>query len=550
MNCHECRRWIDDLLLRDPDEAPPADVAQHLDDCADCAREHALALETLEALTPRALAVASPRLKARILAAIPDATLDGTPSETAVIGPRRAVSPWKRRAVRMRLAIALAAAVLLALILFPFWSGLSPSRNGGAFDLLARAEAAEARLFVAADVVGLASEIVVEPVPDAVLAEARWLPLVSVGADGKPRFHELKLGGDPKAGYTIRDESWFDPATRRFAHVLILKDRPLFANSYDGRSVRLLEVDEQGQARIKDEPVAPGFQPPKDPAEVLGIFAFVKGSKEQFDRTSRVRDDGSIKLADGTSARVLRLTFLDGDSAPGLDSYLRVTIRDDSHRVESLELVAAGKRLYTVRRTEASGPREPRYGWDLAGLRPAIEKKPGGNTPPVKTFADLVRPNVTVEELAKRADYPVYVLGRDPSWSARRQIVDILDVASPPHRMFAAVYPAKDKRHIVLMQARTFNANLGPLARAGKLLYTSPAGVKVWSGKNDRQMAEILLTSMAASGQFFSGPPAADRTCYLLETPEGTFPALAVNGTLTDAELHGLVDSLVRARPK
>jgi hypothetical protein len=30
----------------------------------------------------------------------------------------------------------------------------------------------------------------------------------------------------------------------------------------------------------------------------------------------------------------------------------------------------------------------------------------------------------------------------------------------------------------------------------------------------------------------------------------GTFPALAVNGTLTDAELHGLADSLVRARPK
>ncbi len=48
----------------------------------------------------------------------------------------------------------------------------------------------------------------------------------------------------------------------------------------------------------------------------------------------------------------------------------------------------------------------------------------------------------------------------------------------------------------------------------------------------------------------FAGPPAKDRTCYLLETPEGTFPALAVNGALTDAELHGLVDSLVRAKPK
>ena len=53
MNCQECRDWIDDLLLRDPDEAPPSDIARHLADCDECAREHALAVETLEAITPR-----------------------------------------------------------------------------------------------------------------------------------------------------------------------------------------------------------------------------------------------------------------------------------------------------------------------------------------------------------------------------------------------------------------------------------------------------------------------------------------------------------------
>ena len=37
MNCQECRDWIDDLLLRDPDEPPPADVADHLAGCDDCA---------------------------------------------------------------------------------------------------------------------------------------------------------------------------------------------------------------------------------------------------------------------------------------------------------------------------------------------------------------------------------------------------------------------------------------------------------------------------------------------------------------------------------
>jgi hypothetical protein len=545
MNCRECRDWIDDLLLRDPDEAPPGDVAQHLAECDECAREHALALETLEAITPSAVAIASPRLKERIMAAIPIDAPYHAPTRTAQRS-RPVARPWQRREVRMRLAIALAAAVLLALTLFPFLP--TPLSTVSAFDLLDRAGAAEARLFLADDVVAQAREIVVEPVPDVILAEARWLPLVSVGADGKPRFHQLKLGGDPKEGYTVRDESWFDPATHRFVHVLTHKDRPLFANSYDGRSLHLLEVDDQGQPRIKDEPVAPGFQPPKDPAEILGIFAFVRTSKEQLDRTGRIRDDGSVKLADGTSARVLRLIFLDGASAPGLDSHLRVTIRDDNHRIESLELVVSGKKLYTVRHAAATGRREPQYGWDLAHLRSTIEKKKGGGDSVVKTFADLVRPNVTVEEMAKWADYPVYVFGHDPSWSARRQLVDMLDMASPPHRMFAAVYPANDKRHVVLTQAHTFNANFGPLVRKGKLLYTSPSGVKVWNSKFDQQMAEILLSSMAGTGQFFTEKPAKDRTGYLLETPEGTFPALVVNGTLTDAELHGLVDSLVRAK--
>ena len=151
--------------------------------------------------------------------------------------------------------------------------------------------------------------------------------------------------------------------------------------------------------------------------------------------------------------------------------------------------------------------------------------------------------------MAKRADYPVYVFGRDPSWTTRRQIVDILDVASPPHRMFAAVYPAKDKRHVVLVQAHTFNANLGPKARSGKLVYTSPAGIKVWSGGTTSRWRRSSCRASARPA-LFADTPAKDCTGYLLETPDGTFPAIAVNGALTDAELHGLVDSLVRVRPK
>ncbi len=549
MNCPEFREWLDDLLLRDPDEHPPDEVALHLAGCDECAREHALALETLQLITPGALVVASPRLKQRILAAIPAACLDASPS-TKGNAPLPVVHPWRRRAVRVRLAIALAAAAVLAMILFPIAQGpFLNSNRGGALSLLAQAEAAEARLFAADAIVSLTSEIVVEPVEDAALIEARWLPMVSYQANGKERIDQLKLGGRPAERYTIRDESWYDPATHRFAHILTLEGRPLYANSFDGRSVHLLELDDQGRPRILDEPVARDFQPPKSPADFLGILAYVKTSTDDPGRRHVVHDDGPTKLPDGTPAHTLRLGFVRDESNKLLQVDFRVTIRDDNHRVESISEVYQGRTLFTIRHSEATGRPDPECGWDLAGLKPAIEKDKGGAKSPVQILADMLRPSVTVEEMAKRADYPVYVLGRDPSWSDRRQIVDMLDLPSPPHRMFVAVYPAKDKRHVVFVQAHSFNANLGPKVQAGKLIYTSPAGIKVRDDKDGPKMAEILLSSMGSTG-LFSGPPARDRTCYLLETPEGTFPALAINGTLTDAELHGLVDSLERARPK
>ena len=480
------------------------------------------------------------------MAAIPVATPD-TWSSAALVAPHR-----HRRTIRSVLAIAAAAAVLLAMILFPIGGGLSPSSKGDAFSLLSQASAAEARVFAADDVVDLVSEIVVEPVADAALAAARWLPLVSIGADGKVRYHQLKLGGKLEEGYTIRDESWYDPATHRFAHVLTLRGRPVFANAYDGRSVHLLVDDEQGHARIADESVAPGFEPPKDPGQFLGILAVAMkaGPKADLGRRDLVREDGTIKLADGAAAHVLRVTSLESASGIGLDSYLRIVVRDDDHRVDSLEFFASGKKIYTIRRDKSAGRPEPTYGWDLAGLRPAIDQEKAGPRSPVQALADMFRLNVSADAMARRADYPVYLFSRDPAWSERRQIIDLLDVATPPHRMFTVVYPAKDKRHVLLVQAHTFNANLAPMARASQLQYTSPAGIKVWISKDARPMAKILLSSIGSTRLIFSDPPSPDCTSYLLETPEGTFPVIAVNGVLTDAELHGLVDSLERVKPK
>jgi len=77
------------------------------------------------------------------------------------------------------------------------------------------------------------------------------------------------------------------------------------------------------------------------------------------------------------------------------------------------------------------------------------------------------------------------------------------------------------------------------------MVYQSPKGFKVWSGPMDKWLANILLQSARVS---IGDPPAEDRTGYMIETPAGTFPALAINGKVTDEELHALIDSLVPAK--
>jgi hypothetical protein len=147
--------------------------------------------------------------------------------------------------------------------------------------------------------------------------------------------------------------------------------------------------------------------------------------------------------------------------------------------------------------------------------------------------------------MVKKADFQTYVFAKDPPWAGKPEITDILDIVSPPHRMFAIAYRADDGRHVVLLQSHSYNTMLGPITKIAKLVYTSPTGIKVWSGPQDKWLAQILLQSARYT---IKDPPSEQRTGYLLETPAGTFPVLAINGQLTDEELHALIDSLVEAK--
>ena len=121
----------------------------------------------------------------------------------------------------------------------------------------------------------------------------------------------------------------------------------------------------------------------------------------------------------------------------------------------------------------------------------------------------------------------------------------MLDIVSPPRRAFSVAYRAKDGRHVVLAQVPSYNRMLGPMMKMARLLYTSSNGVKVWSGPQDKWMADILLQSSRAA---INDPPSKDSSGYLLETPAGTFPVLAINGQLSENELHVLIDDLAPAK--
>ncbi|MBA7716316.1 hypothetical protein ES703_125386 [subsurface metagenome] len=232
-----------------------------------------------------------------------------------------------------------------------------------------------------------------------------------------------------------------------------------------------------------------------------------------------------------------------GDTQGKLHAYWIFRIRSDDHTVAEMEFIIAGEPQLLIRRALSETVAEPAISWNLSEINGKVPD--GEETPLAAIKPDMVIPNVTVQHMIDRADFETYIFASNPPWTSRREITDCLDVASPDHRMFSIAYVANDGRHIVLVQAPTYNKMLGNFAKQGRLVYTSPNGFKVWGGGPHKWYSKILLTSAKF---VIKDPPAEDRIGYVLESPAGTFPSLAVNGPLTDEELHSLIDSLVPAK--
>jgi hypothetical protein len=715
MDCSAFREGCPELLAHQSErgDASRAELDAHKASCAECAAYFDGLVGALTALRPSTRVSASPTFKEKVMT-------DIAAFDNADAGEKRVVHQSHMRIWKLGAAAAIAATVLAGVL---FFAGRGHKNEPGikpaAFTILSQAVANEESLYGGDEVVHMATRIVVKAVADPEVAGIRWLPVATIKASGKTSYDQLSLPATPGEEYTVREDSWFDPATRKSARVITAHNKLVFANSYDGEAVYLLETDAAGVQSITRTPVEQGFALPKDASSFLGITSGYARLLKQENK-DLVTDQGACKLSDGSDGQALRVGMpaggpsgmttywvfrlrtsdgtigetewmLNGKSllfvermslqrgatdaswdlsafkarlATGggnaakpavhsegliIDASLESALKkaeyeayllaqppswtsggkiidaaepDPQHRIFAVVYPATSGRTvtvvqsYTMNRMIKERPRtarlvytspngckvwsDPSYvfvgsgmlslasavthaspGKDVSGylvetpsstaislavngalsdeeLRKLVDSivaaksapssvglKHGGEPSAPAVMAGMVKQDVSVEAMVKGADFETYIPSAAPSWTDKRVITDILDVASPPHRMFSISYVAKDERHVVLVQSYTYNIGLGASAKSGTLVYTSPNGCKAWGSEKGKWLAGILLQS---AGYVTGGAPAENRMGYLIETPAGTFPALAVNGPLSDEELHAIVDSLVPAK--
>ena len=540
MNCQYFHEQYVELL--DPDTGPlraaRTELTEHLTSCRPCGQFYGGITRTLALLQPSRQVGASPHFKEQVMSVIAHEAKSGLSKVAVREGSR--LKTWQ-----LALAAGIAALLVSAALLF------LKSRSAGedfaklsAFNLVRQACAAEESFFAGEGIISIVNEIVVQPVSDPTLAKLRWFPIMSLEASGKTRFHQLTLPAEPGEQYSACDYAWYDRKTGRFARVLMVKGKAVFANSCDGKAVYLLEPDAAGVLRVVETPVTQDFHAPKSPAEFLGIAAGLAYSLDEK-HESLVSEAGRVKLRDGSAGRAIKVALPGGGPEEVADTYWLWKIRETDSTIAEMEWVVKGQSMLVVvvLRERSGSVTDTGIPWDLAGYKSPVGWPGAGAKPGI--FPDMVLPDVSVQSMVERANCETYIFATDPPWASQRVITDILDVASPPHRMFAISYRAGDGRHVVLDQSASYNKMLGPLVKTGRLVYTSPNGFKVWSGPRGKWLAGILLQSMRAT---IKDPPSENRTGYMIETPAGTFPALAINGVISDDELHGLVDSLVPAK--
>jgi len=442
-------------------------------------------------------------------------------------------------------------------------------------ELLAKAQAAEKALFTGDKIVHIMSEItiyrsqynpksreMIEKLGNTKMSAAEldkmnrelisswlvsWLPMCSLQPNGEHRITQISLAKDANQTYTIFDNAWYEPKTGRFVRTMDVNDKVIFANSYDGQFVNTTETTADGKVQLKSEAVSANFKAPENPAEFLGMTAGVQQCLVDKCFTQPVQNVTKGTLADGTAVYIYKVGFPNpygGD----LKTYYLFKIRQADEIIAEIEYIYNGRQQMVIRRVVSEQVDKPDYSWNLAELS---SKDLAGETPSgVTVSSDVAIPNVSVRHMIDKADFETYIFATDPNWTKSRMIVDVIDPMNPPARLFVMVFPPKDNdtRMVMLIQSQTHNKYMGAMfkqveAQGGKFDWKMYAnGCKVY--RNTGSEAYWTELSFKNSGI----EPAKDRCGFIVETPAGTFPLIAVNGPVTEEELAGLVNSLIPAK--
>jgi hypothetical protein len=252
------------------------------------------------------------------------------------------------------------------------------------------------------------------------------------------------------------------------------------------------------------------------------------------------------QLEDGTPVVVYKVGFPNpwGD----LNTYYLFKIRQSDEIIAEIDYVFNGQRQMIIRRVVSEQVDKPGYSWNLAELS---SKELASQSPsPVTVASDVAIPNVSVRDMVDRAEFETYIFATDPNWTKSRMIVDVVDPMNPTARMFIVIYQPKDNdtRMVMLIQSQTHNKYMSAMfkqveAQGGKFNWMGYAnGCKVYRNTG----SETFWTELCFKNS--NVEPAKDRCGYILETPAGTFPLIAVNGPVTEEELTELVNSLIPAK--
>jgi ankyrin repeat protein len=531
MNCRKIKKLLIESLIP---SAPETGPTEHLSSCADCSRGYEQASRVVEMLKPEHRISASPDFEDRVMKRLEYFDSRNISLETSGRSRKKIWIP------------AVAAAVLALLFLgIPYLHRNGPNgiKEITSHPLLAQATAAERDILDQGGIVHIIKEVSFHPVSDSMMAKMRGHFIPMIGADGEMVFNQLSLPDNPARGFTVHNDSWYDPSSKRFASITLIDDDPFFINSFDGEIVRTTEAADSSQLKIVEKKMTGSFTWPEELNRNIGVYNDVEQMLERFDEEN-ISEAGEGTLEDGTQVRLVKAETV-GPEGKVISSCL-IKIRKTDNTFAEMDLSLKEEKIMTLRFDLKRPVAESSVPWSLDGIDSLV------HIPGASIQFDMMKPDVSVRQMLDNVDFPAYLIHPEPPGTLKRETL-LKSLYNPAYKrtmsLCFTVFQKKDDRHLVLVQINNDSRNLGAIIKGGAKkdgtkAYTSPHGFELWSTPKDDWNAKNMLRG-ARGAIPDMGRPAKDCSGYIIITPDGPAVMLAINGRLGNEELHRLVDNLV-----